>query len=277
MLELRDVTVCAADTIAPELAARALERCLDHCRFGDAILFSDRLVAGRFRNVTIDPLQSINDYSRFCLEQMPGQIETAFALVVQWDGYVVRPDAWTDEFRGYDYIGAPMDKMGRVMIGNGGFSWRSRKLLDAVGRLPPQPGVPEDWVISYTSRATLEEDYDIRFAPVPLADRFSHEARRLPFPSFGFHSAQNLLRYESEAEVFAILTNAAAGTFVTLSFVLLLMNCFRQKRSALGLALYRQARRYYDAASLTTAMTKAMPPDVATANVAALEAAAGRA
>ena len=38
------------------------------------------------------------------------------------------PEAWTDDFFNYDYIGATWDD---GVVGNGGFSWRSRKLYGA--------------------------------------------------------------------------------------------------------------------------------------------------
>lgn len=34
-------------------------------------------------------------------------IETPHVLVVQYDGFILNPDAWTDEFLEYDYVGAP--------------------------------------------------------------------------------------------------------------------------------------------------------------------------
>ncbi len=199
-LQLPDVTVCAADTQAPALAARALELCLDRCDFGDAVLFSDVPVAGRFRHVTIGRLGSLDDYSRVCLRTMPGLIKTEFALVVQWDGYVVNPGAWASAFRKYDYIGATIyRKDGPPAVGNGGFSLRSRKLLDALPKLPAVPGVNEDWVISGVFRKTLENDFGVRFAPQALAERFSYEMKPPSRATFGFHGAFNLWRQESDA------------------------------------------------------------------------------
>ena len=90
-LRLKDVTVCAADCVHPQLAARALEICLDKVDFGDAVLFADVPVPGRFRNEAIAPLRSAGDYSRFCIQDLPKRVASKFALVVQWDGYVVEP------------------------------------------------------------------------------------------------------------------------------------------------------------------------------------------
>jgi hypothetical protein len=269
---LGDVTVCAADTAAPHLAARALERCLDRADFADAILFSDRPVAGRFRNVAIPTMTSIEAYSAFCLAAMPHHITTAFTLVVQWDGYVVHPEAWSEEFREYDYIGAPF-VIGRTRImGNGGFSWRSRKLLDAVAGLPPQFGEPEDMVISRHQRARFETELGIRYASEAAAHRFSHDVERPNPTTFGFHGARNFLLYEDQRTVLAIFEAVPPGTFKTSSFLnLMLTAASRQETLATGVALYRIARRYYTQNRLTKAMLPHWMPERAYGNAALLE------
>ncbi len=133
---------------------------------------------------------------------LKNHIDTDFALIVQHDGYVLRPSKWRDEFLNYDYIGAPwraglyFTKDGtNVRVGNGGFSLRSKNLLDAPGRL----GIPfddhgtkffhEDGIICLFGRKTLE-DAGIKFAPVNVASHFSRErwcSDSKLFP-FGFHS-----------------------------------------------------------------------------------------
>jgi hypothetical protein len=272
-LQLRDITVCAADTLTPRLAARALELCTDRCDFGDAILFSDTPVAGRFRHVAIDRLNSLDDYSLFCLRSMAGRIETEFALVVQWDGYIVDPGAWASAFRKYDYIGAAIyPERTSPVVGNGGFSLRSRKLLDALPRLPFVPGVGEDWIISSICKRTLEEDFGVRFAPAALANRFSQEVRPPTEPTFGFHGVPNLWRYESHAEVLRILSGTPASTLTSKLFFLLVVRCLDNDRAALAAALYAMTRRTHDTHAISRLMTQWMPVDRAAAIVARLEA-----
>ena len=54
-------------------------------------------------------------------------------LLIQWDGYVVNPEAWDPAFLGCDYLGAKWYWHDDGMrVGNGGFSLRSRRLLDAL-------------------------------------------------------------------------------------------------------------------------------------------------
>ena len=55
----------------------------------------------------IPRLKNINDYSKFIVYDLAGYIKTNYALVVQYGGYVLRPEKWSDKFLSYDYIGAP--------------------------------------------------------------------------------------------------------------------------------------------------------------------------
>src|SRR5512143_2546534 len=138
MLELPGVTLVCADTLHPGLAARALARCCERVRFGRALFLTDDAPAslalpreGEVRRIA--PLASRDAYSALMLKGLREHVETPHALVVQWDGYVVNPDAWTDEFLAHDYIGAPWYWAAEgSRVGNGGFSLRSRRLLDAL-------------------------------------------------------------------------------------------------------------------------------------------------
>ena len=203
-IDLADVTICAADSAFVELTARALRLSMEQARFGDAILFSDAPVPGPYRSIEIQPLDSIGAYSRFVLQRLPDFIKTPFALVVQWDGYVVNPAAWANAFRKYDYIGAAWHgklEPGTRRVGNGGFSLRSRKLLAATKKLPPVAGYNEDALICHAFGDQLEREAGIRFAPVKIADRFSYESHVPDGRPFGFHGFRNLWRHSSDEEL----------------------------------------------------------------------------
>jgi hypothetical protein len=197
-LDLRDVTLCAVDTINARMAARALDISMSQCTFGDAILLTHEPVQTRARIVPIDRIQSLEAYSTFMIKQLAGYITTPWVLVVQWDGYVLDASSWTDTFRQYDYIGAPWPHHRDGMeVGNGGFSLRSARLLRAIASdrfVVPSDGV-EDELICRTWRTALETEYGIRFAPVDIAERFSYEGIYRDNPTFGFHGAFNLWRH----------------------------------------------------------------------------------
>ncbi len=268
---LSDVTVCAADSVTPELAARALQISMERCAFAEAILFSDVAVAGDFRHIAIPKLTSLDDYSRFCLKEMGRHIRTAYALVVQWDGYVVNAAAWDKRFRNYDYVGAPIFRDGRVVVGNGGFSLRSRKLMQALAKLPVVPGVNEDWTISEILRPTLERDFAIRFAPPEMAARFSYEQRYPGKPTFGFHAQSNFFRHESDAEVLAIYAQLPEKTLMSLNGFGLIVTSLRAGRNDLAQALYARLRSAYDTPAILSSLSREVPAEIVQQTIDALE------
>jgi hypothetical protein len=104
--------------------------------------------------------------------------------VVQHDGYVLNGGAWTDDFLKYDYIGAPWG--GVNLVGNGGFSLRSRRLLEACSRMDGEPH-PEDDFICRRHRKDLE-NLGMRFAPKELADRFAVEGASFVWRDYAWNS-----------------------------------------------------------------------------------------
>ncbi len=271
--KLSDVAVVAADTLAPHLAARALDLCMERCDFGDAILFSDTAVSGRFRHVAIPPLKSRDDYSRFCIEDMPRLTEAPFVLVVQWDGYVVDAAMWSSVFRKFDYVGAPLYRPnGDVLVGNGGFSLRSRRLLDALPELPPWPtGAPEDAIICMINRETLERDFGVSFAPVPIASRFSYEVRHLGRPTFGFHGPPNFWRHESDTEIVRLYESLPPAALTNFNSFGLMVNCLQHDRAELAVKLYRRALTATTAEDFAAEMAKALPAPLARQALALLQ------
>ena len=166
--------------------------------FGEVLLLSDQApppeTDRRILWRTIDRLGSRADYSRFMLRELATHIATTHALCVQWDGFVLRGDAWNPRFLDYDYIGAVWPHFGDAHnVGNGGFSLRSRRLLEACSGLPFDESQMEDIVIGRMCRGRLEEQ-GIQFAPEALARSFSYERTPPSGREFGFHGAFNLVR-----------------------------------------------------------------------------------
>lgn len=164
------------------------------------------------------------DINRVCLRLLPRVVTTDFNLTVQPDGFAINPHAWDDRFWEYDYIGAPWPWMWGggpywpgPIVGNGGFSLRSRKLYQALLELDikwrvadwasderinrreyytPGPNgkkyLVEDILISLWYRDQLENEFGIRFCPPELANKFSVETvssftEYWLGRSFGFH------------------------------------------------------------------------------------------
>ena len=137
-------------------------------RFGAVLLLSDRpppAEAEGIRWIQIPRLGSRAEYSRFMLRDLARHVTTSHALCVQWDGFVLDGGAWDPEFLDHDYIGAPWPHFGDGHnVGNGGFSLRSRRLLEACRDLPFDGTHAEDVMICRHWRPELERR-GLRFAP----------------------------------------------------------------------------------------------------------------
>ncbi len=198
-ISLATVTLCCIDCTARlPWAIRAMDQCMQGVSFGDVILCTDRTsltsqaIPRGIRAVEIDPIRSIEGYSEFMLKKLAPIIQTDHVLIVQWDGYVLNPMAWREEFLAYDYLGAPWQHYSEPWsVGNGGFSLRSSKLLRALEDPAIIASHPEDSCICQTYRAELEQK-GIRFAPREVARYFAVEDGPLLPDVFGFHSPCHL-------------------------------------------------------------------------------------
>lgn len=175
--QLPQVTLFGLDCVDVDRLLHAATICTRSFEFGGIRLLTSLPVRDS-RMTPIDPVRSIAEYNHFMIKQLSTWIDTPFAMVIQHDGFILNPDAWSDAFLDFDYIGAPWWVENRAVVGNGGFSIRSRKLLSLLSTDPsvPSPGdEPEDWFISVTVRKELERK-GIAFAPPELAARFAFEA-----------------------------------------------------------------------------------------------------
>lgn len=211
-LRLKDeVTLCCVDCNTQSLALRALRKSMAELSFAEVLFItSGTHYAPGMHVVEVPPIRSHVDYSRFLVKDLVDHIHTRHVLIVQWDGYVINPDAWTDHFLDYDYIGAPWKFLSdHYRVGNGGFSLRSKRLLKALRDPAISECHPEDNCICRTYRRHLEVRYGIRFAPEVVADRFSFESAAPLGRPFGFHALHNMggiLAAEELPEVLAMLT-----------------------------------------------------------------------
>ncbi|MCW2338499.1 hypothetical protein M2337_002732 [Sphingobium sp. B2D3A] len=205
-LQLPDVTLCAVTSVNVEATVSALGRCLSIADFGECLLFTDAPVArADIRVIPIAPLLSASAYSQFLLQELAAYVRTSHVLIVQWDGFLLDPTAWSDKFLNYDYIGAvwPQFQTGG-QVGNGGFSLRSKRLLHACLDPAFHASHPEDVAICRENRAWLVERHGVRFADVDVAERFSFERTRPSRPTFGFHGVFNMPEAIGREEFWAI-------------------------------------------------------------------------
>src|SRR3954451_3005171 len=145
---LADVTLIGVDCVDVDRLIRAAEFSTTELTFDEVRLLSSRPSDCAWVE-SIPHLGDIDAYNDFVLKQLYAYVKTSLALVIQHDGFVLNPSRWTDDFRRWDYIGAPWAVDGERIVGNGGFSLRSRRLLErlAAPDVVRPAGTPEDWFV----------------------------------------------------------------------------------------------------------------------------------
>ena len=201
-LNLEKVTAICIDGRAhdPDRDARyrlILEYMTSRVKFGAVKLLTPCYSSiPEIESILIEPMSTLDDYSKFCLHQLYDYVDTEYCLVFQDDGFIIHPENWDDRFYQYDYIGAPWpnhglwpnvgDPNGRV--GNGGFSLRSKRLLSLTRQFTVDQN--EDIIISSTQRSVIDS-MGLLIAPMSIAKKFSIEAQaaddQTPESCFGFH------------------------------------------------------------------------------------------
>ena len=196
-LSLPQVTLCAASSVNVVATIRALEYSLAQVEFGACLLFTDAVVMPSRAEITVVPITPITSaaaYSQFLLSRMVDHIETSHCMIAQWDGHVLDAEAWRPDFLDYDYIGASWPQFtDGYDVGNGGFSLRSRAMMENCRHPDFQSFHPEDIAIGRGNRGWLESR-GMRFPSRALADCFSAERAGDPSASFGYHGVWHMIR-----------------------------------------------------------------------------------
>jgi len=193
----RRVTYVVIDTDAHALSLAALRVSMREFPAKDVVIFSDRIddwqeFSGRVFRVS--PFSSIEDYNRVSISRVVEQVETEFALVIHWDGFVLDASQFSPHFLFYDYIGAPWPFLDNYNVGNGGFNCRSRRMLDIVAKYADRrpEGEADDLFMCRRIRGLLEAEFGLNFAPKEIAAHFSVEDVPVRWPTFGFHGLRHL-------------------------------------------------------------------------------------
>ena len=148
-LALPNVTLLAATSIEIDMTQLALRISFRNIKFGAVKLLSSSLPSKKYSDIeyiSIPTINNIADYNRIIIEDLHKYFKTSHCLVVQPDSFVVDSDLWKDEFLQFDYIGAPWSEklqvnpslilnMKKNCVGNGGFSLRSRKLVESTAKI----------------------------------------------------------------------------------------------------------------------------------------------
>ena len=220
MLDLSAITLLCVETRDPALAHFAIQKCTKQASFGKVVLITDLAklsdrINDQTSNQTEDqkvtrlpgveyvqalPIKTTKDYSDLLLTGLRKYVAGTHVLVIQWDSFILHPELWINDFLQYDYIGAVWPHHLDTPVGNGGFSLRSVKLLEALESPAITKSHPEDLCICADNKITLENQFGIRFAPAQVAEQFAVE-RSEWHPAFGFHGLFNFSRVLADAEL----------------------------------------------------------------------------
>jgi len=208
MLEFPDVTLVTCSNVNIAATVFAMEHSLKLAKFKAAKFITNGF---QFDHLEFDVIQEprlkdYDSYSEVMLFELHKYIDTKFCLVIQADGFILNPNKWSDSFLEYDYIGACVNtkswsKKG-VKVGNGGFSLRSEKILNAPREYFGSEKAFRNYFNYYREYGPLWEDFTIcvtagdfyrskgiKFATESVASQFSVEPYNFnnPKETFGFH------------------------------------------------------------------------------------------
>jgi hypothetical protein len=185
-LNLDKVTLVSIGSKRIEETLKAIEICLSVAKFHDVYFFSDTVNPYQ---IECEQMNSIREYDHFVVHKLPQYINSEYCLTIHWDGFIVNPDAWTNDFFDYDYIGAPWPWMNYI-CGNGGFCLKSKKFLETQQCIiPPELKInrPDDVMLCVDYRSQFEYN-NCKYAPRNISQKFSTEyGGYLNYKSFGFH------------------------------------------------------------------------------------------
>ena len=215
MINLPDVTLIVMTSVDYEGHIESLKKSMNGIRYGEIVFASPEKPLNLPETIKWKKCKkylNIDEYSYGCIYDLHKFVDTEHCLLIQSDSWVLNPEKWNDDWLRYDYIGAPwaysdfsyVDPFGNHQrVGNGGFSLRSKKLLE----VPMKTNVPfevnlgtfykhmnancynEDGNICVHNRHIFENEGCV-FAPIEVAADFSHETDIPEIQGiipFGFH------------------------------------------------------------------------------------------
>ena len=190
-LNLENVAIATVATRHFFPCRTALYQMQMQAQFSDIIVFTDQIELFLGYNLVEVKYREYKQWCVWRLTELPKFRDkmglASHMLFVESDSAIAKPDAWTNSFLEYDYIGAPwLDGV----QGNGGFVLYSYRLLEALEALniPATETAchPSDMKICRVYRRYFENQ-GIKFAPLKVAQRFSSEQG--PYTdSFGVHN-----------------------------------------------------------------------------------------
>ena len=195
-LKLPDVTLILLTNRDFEGAKKAIDKS------------SERIEWGASKIIWDEKLNGIDSWNHKIIYDLPKYVDTSHTMLIHQDGHVIHPELWNPTWLELDYIGAPwpspkdtysyIDDIGRVQRVGNSVSLRSKKLMDAVARVPEEyfwsfkekyGNTNEDGFISCHNRSYLQR-LGCKFATLEQAIHFSKEheiPENIGIETFAFH------------------------------------------------------------------------------------------
>lgn len=212
MRNLSNVTLIATDgTGTNKNITKAMQYSKKGLKFADCVLLSPSSEYSNTEGIDIINIEkmSYEDWNKFMLFEADKHFTTSHYLFIDTDGFVINPNLWNDSFLEYDYIGASWDyhthitnspvvddvvkQKGKAvtnLVGNGGFTMRSKKLTSLIPKCTDTRYTPEDVFLCINNYEFFKEQ-GVKYAPIELANLFSQDPLVNKNNTFGFHGDKN--------------------------------------------------------------------------------------
>jgi len=205
-IKIPDVTLLAISSTEEEGSIKSLVKCCEQIEFGNVKFVSHKKPESMPDFITWEycpQIKSFYDFDCYVFPNIGNHIQTSHMLMVQSHAWIIHAELWDDNWLQYDFIGSPWVERSEfisfstgemVRVGNGGFSLRSKKILD----LPQKLNLPVVSDRGYTSDDGLLNSYyrkiflenGINYPDVHIASRFAFEnivSENIDIVPFGFH------------------------------------------------------------------------------------------
>jgi len=203
---LSDITLIAYSSNDVAENIQGLLKCTEYFDFGAVKILSHKQPDYLPEGITYERargIKDINDFNEYMFLNLGDHVQTSHCLYVQHHAYIINPEIWTNDFLEYSYIGAPWPIVENAYIanngerarqGNGGFSLRSKILLDLPKKMGWELREEQGWknedgnICCYYRKEMLENG--IKYAPLDIACKFSYEntiPENVGIKPFGFH------------------------------------------------------------------------------------------
>lgn len=193
-LKLLNVTLIAVTSVKIYETIKALTYSMRDIEFGEVVLVTHRKPLGLPKGITYKHTEKITDIDKFnylMAYELGSYVNTDYIILVHYDGFIVHPEMWRNEFLQYDYIGSPWplptaehstyyDEDGNVCRVGNSVSLRSKRLLE----YPKKAGLEwkpaadgfynEDIFLCCMNKVRIEKA-GMKFAPIGVARLFGRE------------------------------------------------------------------------------------------------------